>query len=165
MQNNGHGWLQQLYRRTDSVHVSIECLNALQIRLVLSVTGFAFARCWFVNTHFFFLHFARHFVTAVTRYPAMRAFQRKRGALVVVEFRRFPTRGVVAARTVGCIFSRGELSRVRIAMAAGAVFWSGAEVDVLQAGLKRWRTMAVATSYSTVRTQKREFRFRMVKAV
>jgi hypothetical protein len=53
---------------------SIECLNELQIRLILSVTGFAFARGWFVEDHPLSIHFAGQFVTPVTRNPAMSAF-------------------------------------------------------------------------------------------
>jgi hypothetical protein len=93
----------------------------------------------------------------------MSAFQRKWRALVVVEFRWFPARCVVTAGTVGRIFARGKLTRVRIAMASGALLWSSAEVNAFQVGSKCRRTMTVAAGYSPVRTQERKFRFRMVK--
>jgi len=93
----------------------------------------------------------------------MSAIERKWGAPVVVEFSWFPTRRVVAAGTVGCLFARGKLAGVRVAMALAALFWSSAEVDAFQIDLKRWGTMAVAAGYSPVRTQERKFRFRMVK--
>jgi hypothetical protein len=93
----------------------------------------------------------------------MGAFQRKWCALVVVEFRRFPAGCVVTAGTVGCLFARGELARVRIAMTSGALLWSSAELNAFQVGLKCWGAMAVAAGYSPVRTPERKFRFRMVK--
>jgi len=115
------------------------------------VTGLAFAGSWLVEEHSFSIHFARQFVATVTSNPAMSAFQRKWGTLVVVEFRWFPARCVVTAGTVGRIFARGKLARVRIAMASAALFWSSAEVNAFQVALKCWRTMAVAAGYSPVR--------------
>lgn len=142
---------------------SLERLNRGQFGLILPVTRFAFTGSWLVEEDSFSIRFANQFVTAVTRNPAMRTFQRKWGALVMVEFRRFPTSCVVTAGAGGRIFARGKLARVRVGMAFSALFWSSAEVHVFQTGLKRWGTMTVATGYSPVRTQEREFRFRMVK--
>jgi hypothetical protein len=67
-----------------------ESLNWPQFRLILSVTGFAFAGSWLVEEHSLPIHFAAWFVAALTCNPAMSAFERKRGALVVVEFSWFP---------------------------------------------------------------------------
>ena len=67
-----------------------ESLNWPQFRLILSVTGFAFAGGWLVEEHSLPIHFAAWFVAALTCNPAMSAFERKRGALVVVEFSWFP---------------------------------------------------------------------------
>jgi hypothetical protein len=66
---------------------SLENSNWPQFSLILSMTRFAFAGSWLVVEHSFSLHFASKFMTTVTSNPAMSAFQRKWGALVVVEFR------------------------------------------------------------------------------
>ena len=131
--------------------------------LLLSMTRFAFAGSWLIEEHFCSLHIVGQFMAIAARHPAMSAFERKWRALVVVEISWLPARCFVAAGTLGRIFARGKLARVRIAMASGALLWSSTEVNASQVALKCCGTMAIAAGYSPVRTRERKIRFRMVK--
>jgi hypothetical protein len=73
----------------------------------------------------------------------MGALQRKWSAFVMIEFRRLPPRRVVAAGTIGRVFACRKLSRMRVAVAAGTLFRSGAEIDIFQVGSSaggRWQS-------------------------
>jgi len=127
------------------------------------VTRFAFPGSWLVEEDSFAIHFARQLVTTVASNPAMSAFERKWRTLVVVKFRRFPARCVVAIGAACCIFARGKLVRMWIIVASRALFRSRAKVHIFQVALKRCGAMAIAAGHSAMRAQERKFRFRMVK--
>lgn len=71
----------------------------------------------------------------------------------------------MAAGTVSGVSACRELSRMRVLVASEALLGSRVEIDVLQIGLERRRTMAIAAGYTTVSAEQGKFRFRMVKAV
>lgn len=63
----------------------MECLNLRHNQLVLSVTGFAFMWGWLVEQYLLPFHFPRQFMAVVTWNVPVSTFERKRGALVVIE--------------------------------------------------------------------------------
>src|ERR1700676_164633 len=83
----------------------------------------------------------------------------------MIEFARLPARRVVAPRTIGRVFACGKLSPMRVKVAAGAWFRSGAEIDIFQIGLERRGAMAVRAGYAAVRAQQSKRSLRMVEAV
>jgi len=71
----------------------------------------------------------------------------------------------MTAGTVSGVSACGELSRVRVLVASEALLGSRAKIDILQIGLERRRTMAIAAGYATVSAEQGKVRFRMVEAV
>jgi hypothetical protein len=105
--------------------------NVAITSLGLSVAGLALSRRRFVEHNALSLDFTSQFVTIGAGYVAVSALERKWSALVVIEFRRLPPRRIVATRAVGSVFACGELSPMRVAVAAGALLRSRAEIDIL----------------------------------
>jgi hypothetical protein len=96
------------------------------------VARLALAGRRFVEDHLFPIDFASQFVTVVTDDVAMRALKGKWSAFVVIEFARLPPRRIVATGAIGCVFAGGKLATMGVGMATGALFGSGAEIDIFQ---------------------------------
>ena len=73
----------------------------------------------------------RQTVTLATPDVTVRPLQWKRGALVMVEQRRFPAGAVVAVGTKGIALDIGELSAVNVLVAPLAFLGSNAEIHIL----------------------------------
>lgn len=56
-----------------------------------------------------------------------------------------------------------ELPRVRVLVASETLFGSRAEIYILQSGLERLRSMAIAAGYAAVRAEQGKLCFRVVK--
>lgn len=115
------------------------------------MAGFAFFRRGFVEDNAHPFDFSSYLVAVVTSHLAVRALQGKRCAFIVVEPGRFPARGIMTARTVGCFSACRELTGVRVLVASEALLGSRQEIHIFQTGLDRRRPVTVAAGYTAVR--------------
>lgn len=121
----------------------------------------AFRRRLLVNDHWLAIHFARLFVTILTRHIRVASLERKFCLHVMIERRGHPAlRGVtIGARR----FPRHrKLPGVRILVTVFAI--PGSAFELYRVGAGR-NLMAGATRHGAMRAQERKIRFRVVKPV
>ena len=133
--------------------------------LHLPVARLALSRCGLIEDYALPTYIAFQFVTVAAWDVTVRTRKRERRAFVVIEQRRLPSRRVMATGAIGSVSTSSKLTSVRVLMAGKALLRSFVEVHILQAGLLRWRTMAVAARHAPVGPKKRKLRFRVVETV
>ena len=122
----------------------------------------AFLRSWFVEQNRLAFDLAHQLVAISAFHIRVHALQRKGGAPVVIEERRFPFGAVVALGTGRYIAFR-KLLAVRVFVALLALFGRGLEVRVHHRGFEIWRFVAIDAGGRAVRTQQRESRRRVIE--
>jgi hypothetical protein len=118
-------------------------------------------RGWFVEKNRLAINHFRYFVTVVTNNFGMASRQREVRTGVMIKGRGNPSLDVVTIRASG-LASLGELGSVGLHVAAFTDLRCSFELGLVGTGRG---FVACATGDSAVCSQKREFGFRMVKAV
>lgn len=110
----------------------------------------------FVEQHLLAFHIAEEPMAAGTADILVRARQRKRRALVVIEKRRLPLGGVVTVGAGGIAPGLGELTAMNVEMAVLALRRGLGEVHVDELHFQIRRPVAVDATYGTMGAEKSE---------
>jgi len=108
-------------------------------------------------------HHFRQFVALGAMYVLMRSPERKVSPLLMVERRRLPLAAVVAVCAGRDICLR-KLLAMDVLMAILALRRCNLEIHMEQIGFKVRRLVAIHAGGGSMRSQQREFRFRVVEA-
>jgi len=106
-------------------------------------------------------HLALRYMALFATHVSVASRQRELGSLVVIERGRRPVLVHMAIRALRDPVLGGKLARMRILVAAFAIFWRSLELNFVRAGQ---RFVALVAGHGPMSSGQWEFRFRMVEA-